>query len=163
MSRASRRPRLRRSTFSAGAATEETGCPALEWHALLCGSEIVATFAGAGHQGRFSGMVVAFDSRPAFAACSPAEILLKHVMADLAQRGFSSFDLGIGEARYKETFCDTVEPLFDCFVGHTPVGQIAAFMLGGLGRAKRSIKQSPGIYTAVRRLRRTFPPRLSRP
>ncbi len=80
-------------------------------------------------------------------------------MADLAQRGFSSFDLGIGEARYKETFCDTVEPLFDCFVGHTPVGQIAAFMLGGLGRAKRSIKQSPGIYTAVRRLRRTFPPR----
>jgi CelD/BcsL family acetyltransferase involved in cellulose biosynthesis len=135
-----------------GARPDDMGL-AIEWHALWSGSDIVATFAGVGHQGHFCGMVLAFEARPDLARCSPGEILIKHVMIDLSRRGFSSFDLGAGEARYKATFCDTADELYDSFLGMSVKGKAAAMMLTGFGHAKRRAKSSDLISRSVRQLR----------
>lgn len=126
---------------------------AIELHALVCQGEIVATFAGAGHRGRFSGMVIGFDQRPAFARCSPGDLLIAAAMTDLRGRGFSSFDLGVGEARYKETFCDTIEPMFDSVIGTTFRGECASTVIARFLRLKGRVKRSPWALSLIRRLR----------
>lgn len=129
------------------------GLPALELHALWCGDEIVATFGGTGHHGRFSGMILAIEDRPEIARCSPGELLLKAVLEELSLRNFVAFDLGLGDARYKDTFCDTPEPMYDTFVGVTMRGHVAAAGLAAAARLKRALKRSDRVRRALQRIR----------
>ena len=140
---------------------------AMEFHALSCGPELVALFGGTTHRGHFSGMVLGFDPRPEFARCSPGELLVSGVIKRLSTQGYNSFDLGIGEARYKETFCKLQEPLFDSFLGFTLKGRVAALTLVVQAHLKRRIKKSPTVWARVQRskawLQRMRQSRLSRP
>lgn len=129
------------------------GPPSLELHALWCGDEIVATFGGTGHHGRFSGMILAIEDRPEIARCSPGELLLKAVLEDLSRRNFLAFDLGLGDARYKHTFCDTPEPMYDTFLGITMRGHVAAAGLAAAARLKRALKRSDRVRRGLRLIR----------
>ncbi|MEZ5839897.1 MAG: GNAT family N-acetyltransferase [Hyphomicrobiales bacterium] len=82
---------------------------------------------------------------------SPGESALMKLMADACERGCDSFDLGVGEAYYKDLWCDTTEPLFDCFVPITPAGHVYAQIKGLRQRVKRSIKQNPVAWGLVQR------------
>jgi CelD/BcsL family acetyltransferase involved in cellulose biosynthesis len=130
------------------------GSALLELHGLLCGERIVATFGGLSHAGRFSGLLISYDAAPEIARNSPGELLLTEVIAAKCREGFSGFDLGIGEARYKESYCPIDDPLFDSFLPLTLGGR--AFVLRESLRlmAKRSIKQSGWAWSAIQRFRR---------
>jgi CelD/BcsL family acetyltransferase involved in cellulose biosynthesis len=133
------------------------GKPGIELHALLAGERIVATFGGAGQQGRFSGMFNSFDMDMEIARSSPGELLLLNVIGAARAAGYESFDLGIGEAGYKAPYCDRVEPLFDSVVPITPAGRALGIAAGLARRAKRTIKQTPALWSlvhAARTLRR---------
>ena len=65
-----------------------------------------------------------------------------------------SFDIGVGRAHYKSFFCREPEPLFDTFLPLTPRGRLAAAAFGAAYAAKRVIKHSPTLWTAVQALRR---------
>ncbi|HYC25825.1 MAG TPA: GNAT family N-acetyltransferase, partial [Roseiarcus sp.] len=78
----------------------------LELHALFCGERIVAVFGGLAVGDRFSGTVTSHEADPEIARCSPGELLILEVVRDLTERGFATFDLGVGEARYKATMCE---------------------------------------------------------
>ena len=54
---------------------------------------------------------------PKIARSSPGEMMVHAVVAEAIARGFSEFDLGVGEARYKDESCEAVEPLFDSALG----------------------------------------------
>lgn len=127
--------------------------PAVELHALRCGDTIVAAFAGARHADRFSGMLVSFASDPAWARFSPGELLIARIMAAQRRSGIAVFDLGIGEARYKESFCAVAVPLFDTVVGIGFRGRIAAYGLRAALSAKRRIKQAPRLWPVLDRWR----------
>ena len=43
---------------------------------------------------------------------NPGLILLQHLISDCARRGFSTFDIGPGEARYKTFFCKDLERIY---------------------------------------------------
>jgi CelD/BcsL family acetyltransferase involved in cellulose biosynthesis len=80
------------------------------------------------------------------------------VVADAIARGFCEFDLGVGEARYKNEACEAVEPLFDSAFGVSARGRLAAWAFLAGQRAKRAIKQSPrlkALHTRLRRARAT--------
>jgi CelD/BcsL family acetyltransferase involved in cellulose biosynthesis len=80
-------------------------------------------------------------------------VLLIHIITNLADRNFQSFDLGVGEARYKTFFCKEPEPLFDSFLPLTPIGRLAA-VAGRAGQGmKRQIKQSRALWSLVQTLR----------
>lgn len=130
------------------------GTGPISFFALRCDDRIVATLGGIRSGDRFSAMVMSFTADPDFARTSPGELLLAEVMRRCCEEGLSTFDLGIGEARYKETYCPEVEELFDSLVPVTAVGRLYARAESIRLLVKRSIKQSPRAWRLVQRLRR---------
>ncbi len=131
------------------------GAPPLELHALALGDRIVATFAAGLSGGRLQGLFNSFDSDPEIAKSSPGDLLLTYVLRDACARKIAVFDLGLGDARYKATFCDEVEPMADALVPVGLVGLLAwPFYTASLA-AKAAIKRNPRVWRLVeRRLRR---------
>ena len=127
---------------------------ALELHTLSLGERVVAVFGALPGAERLSGLFIGFDGDPEIARSSPGEILLHAVVADAIARGLREFDLGIGEARYKDEACEKVEPLFDSAFAVTLRGRLAAAAFLAAQRAKRAAKHSPRIKALHARLRR---------
>jgi len=142
--------------FLTQAATEglALGVQALELHALVSGERIVATFGGLAGAKRLCGMFISFDMDPDIARCSPGELLINEIVRSLYARGFAVFDLGVGEARYKDACCEADELLFDCYVATSAAGRVFAVATLLKQRLKRRIKQSPSAFALVKRLRR---------
>ena len=128
----------------------------LELHALYCGDEIVAAFGGLARDDRLCGLFISHQGDPRFARCSPGELLLNEIIRDLIDRRFITFDLGVGEARYKAHCCETEEPLFDTFLATSFSGAMLGAILGARQRVKRSFKQSPVIWGMIGRLRKRW-------
>lgn len=126
----------------------------LELHALCCGARIVATFGGLAHAGRFSGLLISYENDPAYARLSPGELLLADVVRLKCAEGLDSFDLGIGEARYKQGFCPIDDPLVDSFVPVTARGRLFVAQDALRLRLKGTIKRSAWAWAVARRTRR---------
>jgi CelD/BcsL family acetyltransferase involved in cellulose biosynthesis len=129
------------------------GNPSVELHALLAGDRIVAVYAGMLHRGRFHAMINSFDPEPDVARTSPGDLLLMSMMQMMCDRGCKTFDLGIGEARYKSAWCDQTEPLLDTLYGITLKGQAYVSRESVRLRLKRYVKQNEWAWTAVQKLR----------
>ncbi len=124
----------------------------IEMHALEASGELLALFAGISDGRRFSGMFNTYTLSD-HARQSPGLVLLTHIIANLADRSVQSFDLGVGEARYKTFFCKEPEALFDSFLPLTPLGRLAAIAAREGSRMKRQIKQSRALWSLVQTLR----------
>jgi CelD/BcsL family acetyltransferase involved in cellulose biosynthesis len=130
------------------------GVGALELHVLQLGERIIAVFGAFAGAHRLSGLFIANDGDPEIARSSPGELMVHAVVADAIARGFGEFDLGVGEARYKDESCETIELLFDSAFGVSMRGRVAAFAYLAGRRIKRFVKQSPRLKALHARLRR---------
>jgi CelD/BcsL family acetyltransferase involved in cellulose biosynthesis len=129
------------------------GAPRLELHALLVGDRIVAAFGALSAGDRLSGLFISYDSDAEIARSSPGELLVHAVVREAIARGFSTFDLGVGEARYKDDACEAEDALFDSAFAFTALGRLAALAFKLKQRAKRRIKRSPRLLALLRRRR----------
>lgn len=127
---------------------------ALELHALSVDDRIVATYAGVIRKGRFSAIFNSFDMDEEIARSSPGELLLHALLRNLVARGMTHFDLGAGEARYKQSVCDETIELVDALTPVSAIGVLAAPALRLLLTAKRRIKQTPLLARMAARRRR---------
>jgi CelD/BcsL family acetyltransferase involved in cellulose biosynthesis len=128
--------------------------PALELHALSLDGRLIATFAAGLHGGRLQGLFNSYDADPDIARSSPGEILLSHVLRDACARKIACFDLGLGDARYKTTFCDEIEAMADALFAPRLAGLLAQpFFAAGLA-AKTAIKRNPRVWGLVKQWRR---------
>jgi len=138
--------------FAAAAAHEidpDTGEPIIELYAALAGDTIIATFGGIMAHGRFSGMFNSIAGAE-FRDYSPGELLLSNVVRMCCERGCDRFDLGIGDAAYKQVYCKDAEPLFDSVISITAAGHgVAPFWRAGLAM-KSKIKQSDALLRGIR-------------
>lgn len=125
---------------------------AIELYSLELEGRCVATYVGAVHGGRFSGMATAFALDTEVAKASPGEILLVDLIGLKHREGFTVFDLGVGEARYKTTICDARDELFDSFLPLTAKGRAVALVAQAQQELKRRIKASPVALGLARRL-----------
>lgn len=127
--------------------------PVIELHALEGNGELLALFAGIHDRRRFT---LAFNSHTLsdYARFSPGLVLLHHVIANCADRGFEAFDVGPGDARYKTFFCKEVEPIIDSVVPLSRRGHLAAPGLRAFLGAKSIIKRNPRLWNAYRTFRR---------
>jgi CelD/BcsL family acetyltransferase involved in cellulose biosynthesis len=128
----------------------EKGAPPIELYALRAGDKIIATFAGCADGRRFCGMFNSFDMGPDVSRWSPGDLLLIELIRMQCQRGLTTFDLGVGEARYKEMFCDSVEELVDVYVPATLKGSIYANAIAASRAAKRWVKRTPWAWRLAR-------------
>jgi len=122
----------------------------LELYALMLGDRVIATYAGAAHRGQFSAMVNSFDTDPEIAKSSPGDLLLMKLIASQCEKGIAKFDLGIGEARYKKTYCEEAIPLFDVVIGLDASGQVYSALSSLSSRLKSTTKRSPHLFAALR-------------
>jgi CelD/BcsL family acetyltransferase involved in cellulose biosynthesis len=146
-------PGVRR--FIEAAATEQLldGKPLIELYALSVDDIIVATMGGIVGSGRFCAM---FNSiiQGRFSVESPGEQLILRLVRSCCERELLTFDLGIGEARYKNLLCGDAEPLFDSYIPLSAAGRLPtlAFALGAA--MKRAIKTRPALWSIVGAFRR---------
>jgi CelD/BcsL family acetyltransferase involved in cellulose biosynthesis len=151
-------PGVRR--FIEAATTECLGDrePVIELYALFVDDIIVATMGGIVGGRRFCAM---FNSilPGRYAVESPGEQLILNLVRQCCERGLETFDLGIGESRYKQLFCEDAEPLFDNYLPLTAAGQLLAQFYRIGAAAKRNVKQHPALWSlvgATRRFRARF-------
>lgn len=135
-----------------GATPRGYGSPAIELYALEVNGEPVATYVGAVQGQRFSGMATAFALDSEVAKSSPGEILLIDLIKRKCAEGVTSFDLGVGEARYKTTICDESDELVDSFLALTLKGRAFARFSQAKRALKRRIKASPLALGLAQRL-----------
>jgi CelD/BcsL family acetyltransferase involved in cellulose biosynthesis len=98
-------------------------------------------------------MFTSFDDDPAIARSSPGDLLLQDMVEDLIGRGFAHFDLGVGEARYKNSFCTTEVRLVNGFLPLTLHGRLAAAALQTASWVKTVVKRDQRLLQAANRLR----------
>ena len=132
----------------------DAGRPAMELHTLHAGERIVAMFSACTSRDRFSALMTAFDGDTDIARCSPGDILLNAMIRDAAARGFATFDLGVGEAHYKDKICDGVEELVESFVPASAGGHLLAATMRAKQVLKRAVKTSDAGKNALALLRR---------
>jgi CelD/BcsL family acetyltransferase involved in cellulose biosynthesis len=134
--------------FAAATAGLDHERPALELYALTVGDDIAAIFGGVRGANRFSGMFNSVD-RARYGRESAGHLLLFRVIATQCGRGLSRFDLGVGDAAYKDMFCPDTETLFDQHIALTARGRLVARLYAARQAMKRRIKASPLLWRAV--------------
>ena len=127
--------------------------PPIELHALALDGKIIAVLGAGRNGGRLQGMFISYDPDPDIARSSPGELLLCAVLRDACARNLSSFDLGVGDARYKTTFCDESERLVEALYAPTWAGRLAAPFFALASTAKAAIKHNPRLFALARRAR----------
>lgn len=138
--------------FKHAAATSlDSDRPALRFHALYAGDEIVATSCGTCAGTHYSQYINSTASGPA-AKYSLMGILMHDLVAELAVMGITSIDMGLGDFDYKADWTDK-QMVFDSIIPVTAAGNIAAPLVLGLRRLKRAIKQNDKLFGTLKRLR----------
>lgn len=125
--------------------------PAVELYSLDQNGACVATYVGAVQGSRFSGMATSFDMGSETVRTSPGELLLAELIRLKCSEGLTVFDLGVGEARYKTSFCDGHDDLVDSFLPLTLKGRLFARVAQAKRELKRRIKASPAALRLAQR------------
>lgn len=125
--------------------------PAIELYTFDQNGACVATYVGAVQGQRFSGMATSFDMASETVKTSPGELLLAELIRLKCDEGFASFDLGVGEARYKTSFCDAHDDLVDSFLPLTLKGRLFVRVAQARRELKRRIKNSPAALRLAHR------------
>ena len=140
-----------RAFLTKAAAGDGAERPAIELYTLELEDACVATYVGAVQGDRFSGMATSFDMASETVKTSPGELLLADLIRLKCDEGFSVFDLGVGEARYKTSFCDDHDDLVDSFLPLTLKGRLFAKVAQSKRELKRRIKSSPAALRLAQR------------
>lgn len=130
------------------------GRPGIELYGLTVDGRVVAVLGAAGDARRLSGMFLSFEAGGEAARFSPGEILVTEVIRRQCASGRTTFDLGVGDARYKRSICDTREALVDVVVPVTARGRLYGACLAAATAAKRRIKADPRAMALVGRIRK---------
>ncbi|MBB4199187.1 hypothetical protein CCR94_17600 [Rhodoblastus sphagnicola] len=126
----------------------------LELHVLALDGRPIAMLAAALNGDRLQGQFNSFDPDPEIAKSSPGDLLLMRILRESCARGLKTFDLGLGEARYKTMFCGEREEMVDVLFASSAAGALAKPILAASLRAKAAIKTNARLWPAIQRLRR---------
>lgn len=142
-----------RAFFRSLAAATGDDDAVLEVYGLTIGEQLVATEVLV-VQGGIAYLLMNSFALDDTRRLSPGELVLFHSIEDYAARSFTGFDFGVGDARYKRSWCDREVDLAETVIPLTAVGVAAAGCLG----AKRSLRDfvvaRPALRRFVQRLRR---------
>nr|WP_249729880.1 GNAT family N-acetyltransferase [Chelatococcus sp. YT9] len=125
--------------------------PALCFHALYAGEQIVATACGTFCGSHYSMYINSTAPGPA-AKYSLTAILMQELLRELVACGVTSIDMGVGDFPYKLEWTDPV-PLFDSVVGTSPLGHMLAPLVMAKGMVKRLVKRNDHLWSIVSQVR----------
>lgn len=129
-----------------------TGDRRLEMYTLYVGDAAAAVIGGIRSGGRFTTMLNAMARGPIERA-SPGLLIVYLALERFCGEGVQAFDLGIGEARYKSTFCKEIVPVREVALGITSRGKVFASGWLHALQAWAWAKQRPAVLRALNLLR----------
>jgi CelD/BcsL family acetyltransferase involved in cellulose biosynthesis len=115
--------------------------------------DVLATFSGALCHDRIGVMLSSLTENDAQRQ-SPGALLLRHQIKEACASGVAFFDLGVGQARHKDEWSNTVYTLFDSFIAFKPQGLVLTVPLAGVARLKRAIKSNRHLWAFAQDLRK---------
>ena len=122
--------------------------------ALEVGGEVAAVSFALIHDRRCYSLITSVSENEALHRQSPGDILFRHLMAAMCERGIADLDLGIGANTQKEHYADRRFRLFHTLVPLTAEGRVYTATIRARTAAKRAIKESPALWSAFQHLRR---------
>lgn len=126
--------------------------PILQFHALMAGDNVCATYAGLSQYGHYSCFVNSVDLAE-FGKFSPGELMLGGLIEHCCGEGLTGLDLGMGEERYKLSWCRE-DPLFDSFIPITSLGRLQTAKARALLSIKRTIRSNPKLWSIAKSVRK---------
>lgn len=135
-----------------------TNKPGIEIFALMSGDDVASIIAGVPSHGQFCSMITSMEL-DRFPAYSPGDLIHPRIIDVLVQRGYSIFDLGVGESNLKRVYCDVEQPLFDAIFTISASGRIAA-NVWMCKRALRDMMKSNHHVSGAVRVMRAFKARV---
>jgi CelD/BcsL family acetyltransferase involved in cellulose biosynthesis len=125
--------------------------PAMIFHGLYAGEQIVATAIGTFGGTHYSQYINATTGGE-IAKFRLIGILMHELFVDCVRRGATTIDMGLGDFEYKT---DWTEPtaVYDGMIAMTAVGQAGGSAILLARRAKRAIKQHDRLWALARTLR----------
>lgn len=127
----------------------------LRCHYLTCGSRIIATVVGTVFRARYYGLILSMAEGP-HKRHSPGELALRKTIETCCAEGLKEFDLSQGNAGYKQVWTDDTIQQFDTIIGYTAIGCIYAIQERLALSLKRSIKESPNLWSIAQTVRRSL-------
>lgn len=94
---------------------------------------------------------VAYDD---FADQSPGEMMMYAMVEHLIEQGFKKFDMGVGNERYKRSWCPGQHDLFDTIRPMTPLAIPFNKALQVKNSAKRYLRNNDRIWPQLKKLRK---------
>lgn len=88
-----------------------------------------------------------------FTETSPGDLLLWHIMEEACETGAAILDLGIGDQRYKRSWCAMETVHYDLLVPLSVRGRIAAVAHRTKVGTKAIIKRNRAVYSLLQRFR----------
>ena len=85
---------------------------------------------------------------------SPGALLLRHQIEEASDAGLAFYDLGVGQARHKDEWCNVVQDLFDSFIAFKPQGLLLTVPLASAARVKRAIKSNRHLWSLAQAVRK---------
>lgn len=122
--------------------------PALLFHALYGGEEILATSVGTFAAGHYSQYINSTTDGPA-ARYTLMGVTMSQLLEELRAEGVTTLDMGLGDFSYKEDWTAPC-PTYDSVIPLSARGAAVAPMLEAARRAKRAIKQNKTLWGAAR-------------
>lgn len=115
--------------------------------------EILATFSGAVTHDRVCVLLSSLADSP-FQRQSPGAQLLRHQIEQACNDGLDYFDLGVGAARHKSEWSNTIYSLFDSYIALKPLGHALTLPHSLKSGVKRTIKANPRLWELAQSVRR---------
>lgn len=132
---------------------ETEGCRPLGFYVLKVG-KIPRALYGVGIVGdRCNACVnaVVFDE---FSELSPGEMILYEMLQELCDSNFTYFDIGVGQERYKNSWCKTPLPLRETIHALGATAYPFSALMRYRTRLKHQIKSSDVIWNSIKQLRK---------
>ena len=85
---------------------------------------------------------------------SPGALLLRHQIEEASNAGLAYYDIGVGQARHKDEWCNVVYALFDSFIAFKAQGLFLTLLLGTAAQLKRAIKSNRTLWSFAQQMRR---------
>jgi CelD/BcsL family acetyltransferase involved in cellulose biosynthesis len=98
--------------------------PSVRVSALTLDHELLAAHLGVVWQGSLIGIQTTYD--PAWRTYGPGRLLMESLLQYAFEQKFQEFDFSIGDAPYKEAYCDSSEPLYWMTCPRTLLGAVYA-------------------------------------
>lgn len=128
---------------------------ALHLSALLVNGQILATTWGLTQGRHYYGLFLSFEAGE-WGKYSPGRVLHHQLLLHLAERGYSCFDLGIGDEEWKVSVCDVHIPLKQFRKAQSLRGKLTLARMSMLERLRRTTlwqRVRPLKWIVLRRLR----------